>query len=43
MNKGCNFFRWLDNDIVDERDLKIQRQKKNIYKLKFRSSTIEDG
>lgn len=27
MNKGYNFFNWLDNKIVDERDLKIQRQK----------------
>ncbi|CAL5215315.1 unnamed protein product [Lathyrus oleraceus] len=34
VNKSCNFFKWLDDDIVDERDLKIQRQKKKIYKLK---------
>lgn len=34
MKKGCNFFKWLDDKIVYERDLKIQRQKKEIYKLK---------
>lgn len=34
MNKSCNFFKWLDDEIVDEMDLKIQRQKKKIYKLK---------
>ena len=34
MNKGYNFFNWLDGEIVDERDLKIQRQKKKIHKLK---------
>lgn len=34
MIKGCNFFKWLDDDIVDKRGLKIQRQKKKIYKLK---------
>lgn len=33
MHKGCNYFKWLDDDIVDERDLKIQRQKKKLYKL----------
>lgn len=30
VNKGCNIFKWLEDDIVDERDLKIQRQKKKI-------------
>lgn len=34
MHKGCNYFKWLDDDIVDERDLKIQRQKKKLHKLK---------
>jgi hypothetical protein len=29
--KGCNFFKWFDDDIVDERDLKIERQKKKSY------------
>lgn len=28
MSKGCNFFKWLDNEIIDERDLKIERTKK---------------
>lgn len=36
MNKICNFFKWLDDEIVDERDLKIQRQMKFFYKLKNR-------
>ncbi|CAJ2636457.1 unnamed protein product [Trifolium pratense] len=31
---GCNFFKWFDDDIVDERDLKIARQKKKNGKLK---------
>lgn len=34
MHKGCNYFKWLDDDIIDERDQKIQRQKKRVYKLK---------
>lgn len=34
VNKGCNFFKWFEDDIIDERDLKIQRQKKKIQKLK---------
>lgn len=34
MDKGCKFFKWLDEEIVDEWDLKIQRRKKKIYKLK---------
>ncbi|CAK8537197.1 unnamed protein product [Lathyrus sativus] len=34
VNMGCNFFKWFDDDIIDERELKIQRQKKKIYKLK---------
>lgn len=34
MHKGCNYFKWLDDDIVDERDLKIQMKKKKLHKLK---------
>lgn len=34
MYKGCNYFKWLDDDIINERDLKIQRKKKKVYKLK---------
>ncbi|KAL5075049.1 hypothetical protein RYX36_014033, partial [Vicia faba] len=34
MNKGCNFFKWLGDELVDERDLKLERQKKKINKLK---------
>lgn len=34
MNKGCNFFNWLGDEIVDEMDLKIDTQKKKISKLK---------
>lgn len=28
MDKGCNFFKWLDDETADERDLKIERKKK---------------
>ncbi|CAJ2636596.1 unnamed protein product [Trifolium pratense] len=31
---GCSFFKWFSDDIVDERDLKIARQKKKNGKLK---------
>ena len=34
MHKRYDYFKWLDDDIIDERDLKIQRQKKKLYKLK---------
>lgn len=34
MGKGCNFFRWLDDDFFDERDLEIEMQKKKKFKLK---------
>ncbi|CAL5186782.1 unnamed protein product [Lathyrus oleraceus] len=34
MDKGCNFFKWLGDEIVDEMDLKIDTQKKKISKLK---------
>lgn len=34
IDNGCNLFRLLDDDVVDERDLKIGRQKKKIVKLK---------
>ncbi|KAL5056144.1 hypothetical protein RYX36_036826, partial [Vicia faba] len=33
MKKGCNFYKWLCDEFVDERDLKLERQKKNINKL----------
>jgi hypothetical protein len=33
-NAGCDFFKWFDDDVVDERDLKIARQKKKNGKLK---------
>lgn len=42
MDKGCNFFKWLDDETVDERDLKIERQKKKNLKL-MRLSTQDDG
>lgn len=32
--KGCNFFKFLGDEIVDERGLKIERQKTNISKFK---------
>lgn len=38
MRKRCNYFKWLDDDVVDERDLKIERQKKKLYKLKNKIS-----
>lgn len=28
MENGCNFFKWLGDEIVDEGKLKIERQKK---------------
>ncbi|KAL5099501.1 hypothetical protein RYX36_003828 [Vicia faba] len=34
MDKGCDFFKWLGDELVDERDLKLERQKKKINKLK---------
>ncbi|KAL5061701.1 hypothetical protein RYX36_023438 [Vicia faba] len=34
MEKGCNFFRWLGDEVVDRRDLKIERKRKKILKLK---------
>lgn len=34
MDKGCNFFKWVDDKVVDGRDLKIERQRKKIFKLK---------
>ncbi|KAL5078936.1 hypothetical protein RYX36_007357, partial [Vicia faba] len=33
--KGCNFFRWLSDEVVDGRELKIDRQRKKILKLKY--------
>lgn len=27
INKWCNLFKWFDNDIIDKRDLKIERWK----------------
>ncbi|KAL5073974.1 hypothetical protein RYX36_012958, partial [Vicia faba] len=34
MDKGCNFFKWLGDEFVDEKDLKLEREKKKIKKLK---------
>ncbi|KAL5055305.1 hypothetical protein RYX36_035987, partial [Vicia faba] len=34
LEKGCNFFKWVGDEVVDERDLKIERQRKKIFKLK---------
>lgn len=34
MDNGCNFFKWLGDEFVDERDLKLEIQKKKINKLK---------
>ncbi|KAI5404753.1 hypothetical protein KIW84_051783 [Lathyrus oleraceus] len=34
IDKGCNFFKWLGDEFVDEGDLKLERQKKKINKLK---------
>jgi hypothetical protein len=36
IEKGCNHFKWLDDedDVVDERDMKIAKQNKKIGKLK---------
>lgn len=30
MKKYCNFFKWFGDEIVDEKDMKIERQKKKI-------------
>lgn len=43
MDKSYYFFKWFDDEIVDERDLKIERQKNTIFKLKMRLSAQEDG
>lgn len=29
-----NFFKWVVDDVVDGRDLNVERQRKNIFKLK---------
>ncbi|AES87496.1 putative transcription factor GRF family [Medicago truncatula] len=34
-DKGCRFFKLLDEDVIDERDVKIEKQKKKIKKLKI--------
>ncbi|KAL5067106.1 hypothetical protein RYX36_017993, partial [Vicia faba] len=34
MENECNFFKWVGDEDVDGRDLKIERQKKKIFKLK---------
>lgn len=34
MDKGCNFFKWLWDEFVDERYLKLERLEKKINKLK---------
>ncbi|KAL5099866.1 hypothetical protein RYX36_004193, partial [Vicia faba] len=34
LEKGCNFFKWVGDEVVDGRDLKIERQRKKILKLK---------
>lgn len=34
IDKGCNFLKWLGDEFVDEGDLKLERQKKKINKLK---------
>lgn len=34
LEKGYNFFKWLVDETVDERDLKLQRNKKKIARLK---------
>lgn len=34
MEKICNFFKWVEDEVVDGRDLKIERQRKKIFKLK---------
>lgn len=34
-DKGCSFFKLLDDDVIDERDIKIEKQKKKNKKLKI--------
>lgn len=34
MEKSCNFFKWLCDEIVNERDLKLKSQNKKNFKLK---------
>lgn len=34
MDKGRNFFKRLEGEFVDKKDLKLKRQKKKINKLK---------
>jgi len=35
LDPGCNHFRWLDDDIVDERDMLIEKLKKKNMKMKL--------
>lgn len=34
-DKGCSFFKLLDDDVIDERYIKIEKQKKKNIKLKI--------
>ncbi|KAL5063413.1 hypothetical protein RYX36_025150, partial [Vicia faba] len=34
LEKSCNFFKWVGDEVIDGRDLKIERQRKKILKLK---------
>lgn len=34
LEKSCNFFKWLCHKTLDGRDLKIERGKKKLFKLK---------
>ncbi|KAL5062859.1 hypothetical protein RYX36_024596 [Vicia faba] len=34
LEKGCNFFKWVGDEVVDGRNLKTERQRKKILKLK---------
>lgn len=34
MDKGCGFFKLIEEDVVDERDLKIEKQRKKTMQLK---------
>ena len=35
LDPGCNHFRWLDDDIVDERNMLIEKLKKKNLKMKL--------
>ncbi|KAL5056042.1 hypothetical protein RYX36_036724, partial [Vicia faba] len=42
LEKGCNFFKWVGDEVVDGRDLNIERQRKKIFMLKNKVLSIRE-